>query len=74
MSAITLNDFLTHLKKYIFNIANGEKITIYNEKQLSPKHKAQHKKRPFGLCKGKFIVPADFNDELPEKIVSSFYA
>lgn len=28
--------------------------------------------RPFGLAKGKFVVPEDFNDPLPEEILRDF--
>ena len=28
--------------------------------------------RPFGLCAGEFTVPADFNEPLPEEILSAF--
>jgi hypothetical protein len=28
--------------------------------------------RPFGLCTGEFIVPDDFDEPLPEEILSAF--
>ncbi|MGF1479701.1 MAG: prevent-host-death protein [Cyanophyceae cyanobacterium] len=28
--------------------------------------------RPFGLCKGEFVVPDDFDDPLPEEILKMF--
>ena len=28
--------------------------------------------RPFGLCTGEFTVPADFDEPLPEEILSAF--
>ena len=28
--------------------------------------------RPFGLCAGEFTVPADFDEPLPEEILSAF--
>jgi hypothetical protein len=28
--------------------------------------------RPFGLCAGELIVPEDFDEPLPEEILSSF--
>jgi antitoxin (DNA-binding transcriptional repressor) of toxin-antitoxin stability system len=31
------------------------------------------KKRPAGLCKGQFVVPADFDDPLPDEILREFY-
>lgn len=30
------------------------------------------KKRPFGLCAGEFTVPDDFDEPLPESILSDF--
>jgi hypothetical protein len=30
------------------------------------------KKRPFGLCAGEFTVPDDFDEALPESILSDF--
>jgi Protein of unknown function (DUF2281) len=32
----------------------------------------QQENRPFGLCAGEFTVPSDFNDPLPESILSDF--
>jgi hypothetical protein len=29
--------------------------------------------RPYGLCKGEFKVPDDFNDPLPPEILKDFY-
>jgi hypothetical protein len=28
--------------------------------------------RPFGLAKGEFVVPEDFNDPLPEEVLRDF--
>ena len=28
--------------------------------------------RPFGLCTGEFVVPDDFDDPLPEEILTAF--
>ena len=35
-------------------------------------HQSEIKQRPFGLCKGEFIVPDDFNEPLPSKILDLF--
>ncbi|KAB8316529.1 DUF2281 domain-containing protein [Tolypothrix campylonemoides VB511288] len=32
----------------------------------------QKELRPFALCAGEFTVPSDFNDPLPEDILSDF--
>ena len=31
--------------------------------------KQEIKQRPFGLCKGEFVVPNDFNEPLPDEIL-----
>ncbi len=35
-------------------------------------HKLEIKQRPFGLCKGEFVVPDDFNEPLPDEILDLF--
>ena len=35
-------------------------------------HKLEIKQRPFGLCKGEFAVPDDFNEPLPDDILDLF--
>ena len=34
--------------------------------------KQEIKQRPFGLCKGDFVVPDDFNEPLPDEILDLF--
>ncbi len=34
--------------------------------------KSEVKQRPFGLCKGEFTVPDDFNEPLPDEILDLF--
>ncbi|HEX7193169.1 MAG TPA: type II toxin-antitoxin system prevent-host-death family antitoxin [Thermoanaerobaculia bacterium] len=33
---------------------------------------AIHRPRPFGLAKGTFVVPDDFDDPLPDEILKAF--
>lgn len=37
-----------------------------------PDEEVTSSRRPFGLCKGEFLVPDDFDDPLPEKILGEF--
>lgn len=39
---------------------------------LSPEATAQAAPRPFGLAKGQFVVPGDFNAALPEEVLRDF--
>lgn len=31
-------------------------------------------RRPFGLAKGEFVVPDDFDDPLPDEVLEEFYS
>ena len=37
-----------------------------------PLHENSLQQRPFGLCKGEFVVPDDFDAPLPESILKDF--
>jgi len=39
---------------------------------LPPAGSASRELRPFGLAKGQFVVPADFNTALPEAVLRDF--
>ncbi|CAN5248291.1 hypothetical protein BH20ACI1_BH20ACI1_11560 [soil metagenome] len=39
---------------------------------ILPKDEKSQKLRPFGLCQGEFTVPEDFDEPLPEEILSGF--
>jgi hypothetical protein len=39
---------------------------------LSTKENDQRNPRPFGLAKGQFVVPDDFNEPLPEEVLRDF--
>ena len=59
-------------------------VQLVEAVQLPRKHRAlvtiledapepgAHGMRPFGLCKGKFVVPEDFDAPLPPEILSLF--
>ena len=73
MSTISLHDFSLNLNKYIGLIKKGMSFEIFDEPenpffQIRPAK--SNGKRPYGLCKDEFTVPANFNDELPEEILN----
>ncbi|MBI2967369.1 MAG: type II toxin-antitoxin system Phd/YefM family antitoxin [Bacteroidetes bacterium] len=74
MKTITLNDFYRDIRKHIRYVLNGEEIIVATKKKpllfIEPVNHAKH--RPFGLCKGEFIVPDNFNDILPDDIIAGF--
>ena len=75
MKAISVNEFYSNFKKYIDSIIKGEHIVLFNKnkKIASIEPVKQNGKRPYGLCKGEFTVPKDFNEPLPDDVINSFY-
>ena len=49
-------------------VVSGDAIVA----EIVPKIAKDNSPRPFGLCKGQFVVPADFNDPVPE-VEDAFY-
>lgn len=71
---IDINDFFLDVYKYIELVKNGKAITISEQKQpillIEPLEKKT--KRPYGLCKGEFTVPDNFDNDLPDDIITDF--
>jgi len=74
MSTITIDDIQRDLPGFLRRIQAGEPLTIVQANKpvakvtpLSPPP-TMNGKRPFGLAKGEFTVPDDFNDPDPEII------
>jgi hypothetical protein len=47
-------------------------VTILEEDEFMPAESPATMLRPFGLCAGEFIVPANFNDPLPDAMLAEF--
>ncbi len=75
MKTINIYDINKNFFDYVERIESGENfivtrdnIPLFEIKTL----KNNKKSRPFGLCKGEFVVPDDFDMPLPEDIIDSF--
>ncbi len=76
MRALTVDeiqrDFLACLRQAV----GGETLIVMDANQpvarIHPVPHQQESSRPFGLCAGEFTVPDDFDDPLPEEILSLF--
>ncbi len=70
MSVTTIHEAKTNLSRLIEQAERGEDVVIARGKQpvvrLVPIAKPSVDQRPFGLFKGKFAVPDDFSDPLPQ--------
>lgn len=78
MKSINIHEAKTHLSHHIEEVIKGESIIICKRNkpvaELRPVSSKVMEKRPVGLAKEVFTVPASFFDELPEEILSLFQA
>lgn len=75
---VQIDEIQNDLRKYLRQVEAGDTLTLFNGDQpvaeikpLTPPHK-MGERRPFGLARGEFVVPDDFDDPLPEDILRSF--
>ncbi|MSP37723.1 MAG: type II toxin-antitoxin system Phd/YefM family antitoxin [Deltaproteobacteria bacterium] len=77
MTHINIEDVQSDMAAYLKRVEAGETIVILRAGKpvaevkpvsLSPSTEL----RPFGLCKGKFTVPDDFDAPLPEELLRAF--
>ncbi len=75
MQQITVQEIQRNPSKYLNQVEAGESFIIVQEDkpiaELKPITKSKKTPRPFGLCKGEFTVPDDFDAPLPEDILDA---
>ncbi|MCU1273958.1 MAG: Prevent-host-death family protein [Bryobacterales bacterium] len=76
MIRLNIHEAKTHLSKYLAKLEKGETIILCRRNQpiaeirpISPKRK---KPRPIGLDVGKFKVPPEFFEPLPDELLAYF--
>jgi prevent-host-death family protein len=77
MKIVTLAKAKAGLSALIDRVEAGETVAITRRHRIvavvRPARPPQRSmRRPFGLCRGKFRVPRDFNAPLPEDILRDF--
>lgn len=76
MIPINVQEAKTHLSRYLDEVAKGESFILCKRNkpvaELRPIVSKVTTKRPIGLAKGTFTVPASFFDELPEETIALF--
>jgi len=75
MLNVTIDEIQRDPLKYLYQVEAGETLIIVRSDtpiaELRPI--ASNKQlRPFGLCKGEFTVPDDFDAPLPEDLLDVF--
>ena len=75
MKSVNIHEAKTHLSKLLKRVASGEEIVIAKAgKPLARlvRFEPSMQGRKLGTERGKFTVPADFNDALPEDVLEAF--
>lgn len=73
---VTVDEIRRDLPAYLSRVEAGETVIILRAgeplAELKPATPTSKPARPFGLCAGEFVVPANFDDPLPEGIAQEF--
>jgi antitoxin (DNA-binding transcriptional repressor) of toxin-antitoxin stability system len=76
MGIITVQDIQRDPSAFLRRVEQGEAfLVVRGERALAevrPLAPAANEPRPFGLCAGRFTVPADFDRPLPEEVLKDF--
>jgi prevent-host-death family protein len=75
MQIVNIHEAKTHFSKLLMRVLNGEEIIIAKAGDPIAKIvsiKSKLKKRVPGSAKGKIFISDDFNDPLPDDILSEF--
>jgi len=76
MVRITFDDILQNLRAYLQRVESGEAFVILKAgtpvAEIKPVAHTSKRLRPYGLCKGAFIVPDDFDAPLLEETLTGF--
>ena len=72
--SVGVHEAKTHLSRLLERVASGEEVTITRRGEevarLVPAHPVTA--RRFGLDRGRYVVPDDFDAPLPEDILAAF--
>ncbi|BBD53050.1 type II toxin-antitoxin system Phd/YefM family antitoxin [Planktothrix agardhii] len=70
------NDFKKNLSELLSRVELGEEIIISNQgvaiAKLIPFRPSSNRRASLGQDQGKFIIPDDFNEPLPQEILAAF--
>ncbi|MEW6608926.1 MAG: type II toxin-antitoxin system Phd/YefM family antitoxin [bacterium] len=76
MVQISVDEIKQNLSVYLPHVESGETIVVMKDgkplAEFRPVVSTSKQLRPFGLCKGEFIVSDDFDNPLPESIIQEF--
>jgi prevent-host-death family protein len=77
MIRINIHEAKVHFSKYIARVRKGETIVLCSRNEpiaeIRPLPSKPKRRRPVGLAKGRFKVPPEFFEPLPEEELRGFY-
>lgn len=76
MSTISIKEIQRDLHAFLRRIEAGEALIVVRDEQpvaeVRPVAQTNTEQRPFGLSAGKFRVPVDFDQSLPDEVLREF--
>ena len=76
MSTISVQDIQRDPVTFLQRVEAGEAFVVVRGDhplaEVRPLATAGDQPRPFGLCAGRFTVPADFDQPLPDDVLKEF--
>ena len=72
MIRLNIHEAKTHLSKYLARLKKGEVIVLCRRNvpiaEIRPLQDQAKQQRPIGLARGRFEVPPEFYEPLPEEL------
>jgi antitoxin (DNA-binding transcriptional repressor) of toxin-antitoxin stability system len=76
MSTISVQDIERDPLAFLRRVEAGESFLVVRDErplaEVRPLQAPATQPRPFGLCAGRFTVPADFDRPLPDEVLKEF--
>jgi prevent-host-death family protein len=74
MTEVGVHEAKTHLSRLLRRVAAGEEITITSGGRPAARLVPVDSQSPrrFGTDRGRLVVPADFDDPLPDDVLDAF--
>ena len=72
---VTFEEVEKHPHEYLHRVLEGETLVLFHEQQAVAEIRpfsGDTGLRPFGLAKGEFVVPDDFDGPLPDDLLEQF--
>ena len=76
MIRLNIHEAKTHLSRYLDRLREGETILLCKRNvpiaEIRPLPPERWEPRPLGLAKGRFDVPPEFFEPLPDEVLAEF--